>query len=105
MPCRGCYSSKTLNYILALRRILERAKEKNLSTVLLFIDFNKKAFDSVHRGLFMKILKAYGIPEEIVKLIESWYIGTRAKVRTADGQTDRSTSRGHSCSLPARHCD
>ena len=94
----------TTSHILALRRIFEGAKAKNLTAVMLFIDF-KKAFDSVHRGLFMKILKAYGIPEEIVKLIESWYIGTRAKVRTCDGQTDRSTSRGHSCSLPARHCD
>ena len=35
----------------------------------------------------MKILRAYGIPEEIVKLIESLYTRTRAKVRTADGLT------------------
>jgi hypothetical protein len=77
----------TTSHILALRRIFEGAKAKNLTAVMLFIDF-KKAFDSVHRGLLMKILRAYGIPEEIVKLIDSLYTGTKAKVRTADGLTE-----------------
>ena len=77
----------TTSHILALRRILEGAKAKNLTAVMLFIDF-KKAFDSVHRGLLMKILRAYGIPEEIVRLIESIYSGTWAKVITADGLTE-----------------
>ena len=36
----------------------------------------------------MKILRAYGIPEEIVRLIESIYSGTWAKVITADGLTE-----------------
>ena len=52
--------------ILALRRILEGAKAKNLLAVLTFIDF-KKAFDSIHRGILMKILHAYGIPDVIDK--------------------------------------
>ena len=39
---------------------------------MVFIDF-KKAFDSVHRSLLMKILRAYGIPEAIVGLIEGIY--------------------------------
>ena len=77
----------TTSHILALRRILEGAKAKNLTAVMLFIDF-KKAFDSVHRGLLMKILRAYGVPEELVRLIESMYSGTKAKVLTADGLTE-----------------
>ncbi len=58
----------TTSHILGLRRILEGARDKNLTAVMLFVDF-KKAFDSVHRGLLMKILLAYGIPQQIVSLI------------------------------------
>ncbi len=54
---------------------------------MLFIDF-KKAFDSLHRGLLMKILRAYGIPHEIVCLIERLYDNTIAQVITEDGLTE-----------------
>ena len=57
-----------LSHILELRRIVEGAKAMNPSAVLTFIDF-KKAFDSIHRGILMKILRAYGIPDAIVNLI------------------------------------
>ena len=77
----------TTSHILALRRIIEGAKAKNLKATMVFIDF-KKAFDSVHRGLLMKILLAYGIPEAIVRLIEGLYSGTKAKVVTGDGETE-----------------
>ena len=36
----------------------------------------------------MKILRAYGIPDVIVNLIEKMYTDTTAKVITADGLTD-----------------
>ena len=51
-----------------------------------FIDF-KKAFDMVHRGKMIKILRAYGIPDIIVKAIEDTYHKTKAKVITPDGET------------------
>ena len=52
-----------------------------------FIDF-KKPFDSIHHGKLMKILRAYGIPACIVKLISDVYDNTSAKVLTPDGETD-----------------
>ena len=75
------------SHILTLRRILEGARAKNLPADMVFIDF-KKAFDSLHRGLLMKILRAYGIPARIVDLINLLYINTRGKVITPDGETD-----------------
>ena len=77
----------TTSHILALRRILEGIKERNLAAVLTFIDF-KKAFDSVHRGKMLKILQAYGIHKQLVDAVGKMYENTRAKVLTPDGETE-----------------
>ena len=77
----------TVGQILALRRLLEGVKDKNLSCIMTFIDF-RKAFDSIHRGKLMNILRAYGIPEKIVSAIAATYSETQAKVRTPDGDTE-----------------
>ena len=52
--------------ILALRRLIEGIKDKNLLAIIIFIDF-KKAFDTIHRS---KILRAYGIPDAQHSLIK-----------------------------------
>ena len=77
----------TAAQILALRRIIEEVRKDNLTAVLCFIDF-KKAFDSIHRGMMVKILKAYGIPPNLLRAIETMYAGTRAKVVTPDGNSE-----------------
>ena len=77
----------TVGQILAIRRILEGVKSKNVPIVFTFIDF-KKAFDSVHRGKMIKILRSYGIPDKIVNAIEANYASTRAKVYSPDVVTE-----------------
>ena len=62
----------TAAHILALRRIIEGVKRNNLKAVLLFVDFSK-AFDSIHRGKMMKILRAYGILKQLVNAISTLY--------------------------------
>ena len=49
-----------------------------------FIDF-EKAFDMLHRGMLLKILEAYGIPDSLVAAIADVYKNTRARVLTPDG--------------------
>ena len=73
--------------IVALRRLLEGVRSNNLSCVLTFIDF-KKAFDTIHRGKLMEILRAYGVPEKIVNAIAATYAQTWPKIRTPDGDTE-----------------
>ena len=56
-----------------------------MEMVLCFIDF-KKAFDSIHRGVIMKILKAYGIPPNLHQAIESIRVHRhQTRVMTRDG--------------------
>ena len=77
----------TTAHILALRRIIEEAKRNNVPATIVFVNFSK-AFDSVHRAKMMQILKAYGIPNELVNAIQKLYEGTRAKVLSPDGETE-----------------
>ena len=77
----------TVAQVLALRRIIEGVKANNLPAVMTFIDFSK-AFDSIHRGKMIKILKAYGIPPTLLRAIETMYTSTKAKVVSPDGETE-----------------
>ena len=77
----------TVGHILALRRIIEGVKRNNLPAIITFIDF-KKAFDTIHRGKMLEILKAYGIPVSIVKAVGKMYENTKARVLSPDGETE-----------------
>ena len=76
-----------MSQILALRRVIEGVKAKQLPAILTFIDF-KKAFDSIHRGKMIKILRAYDVPENLLSAIENIYSKTRAKITSPDGETE-----------------
>ena len=76
----------TSSHILALCRIIG-VKQNKLPAVITFVDF-RKAFDSVHCAKMMKILIAYGIPDELVKAISLLYRNTRAKILSPDGDTE-----------------
>ena len=70
--------STTVN-ILALRRLIERAKERNLKATLAFLDF-KKAFSNLHWEKMSNILRAYTITEQTVRAIGLLFKGTKLKV-------------------------
>ena len=77
----------TTSQVLALRRIIEGVKRKNLPAVMVFVDFCK-AFDSISHKCMFAILKAYGIPDLLVSAIRATYEKLKAKVTSPDGETD-----------------
>ncbi len=59
----------TTEQIFILRNIVEQAIEWNATMYVTFVDF-EKAFDSVHQDSLWKIVRAYGIPDKIIKMIQ-----------------------------------
>ena len=76
----------TTSHILALRRLIEGVKTRNKKAIILYVDF-RKAFDSIHRCMMMKILKAYDVPPRLLAAINKLHENTRARVITPDGET------------------
>ena len=58
--------------IFVLQNIIEQCIEWQSTIYLNFIDF-QKAFDSIHRETMWKILRLYGIPEIIIRIIQALY--------------------------------
>ena len=77
----------TTAQVLALRCIIEGVEKKNLSAVMVFVDFCK-AFDSISHSRMFAILKAYDIPENLVSAIRLTYEKLKAKVSSPDGDSD-----------------
>ena len=64
---KGC-----IDQIFSLRTIIEQSLEWNVPVFINFIDFSK-AFDSIHRDSLWKIVRSYGIPDKLVRLIKTFY--------------------------------
>jgi hypothetical protein len=79
-PGRGCQDQ-----VFTMRQIMEKSSEFAQQLYACFVDF-KQAYDSVWRDGLWAVLRRYGIPEKVVKLIEKLYEGTKACVRI-EGET------------------
>ena len=64
---RGCTEQ-----IFALRNIIEQCTEWQRELYINFVDF-EKAFDSLHRESLWKILRFYGVPQDLVLIIKCFY--------------------------------
>ena len=58
----------TTEKVFVLRNILEQVNEWQATLYLGFVDF-VKAFDSVHRESLWIIMKKFGIPEKLVRMV------------------------------------
>ncbi|KAL9959458.1 hypothetical protein ACROYT_G032784 [Oculina patagonica] len=69
----------TTEPIFILRNILEQTNEWRTGLYVHFVDF-EKAFDSVHRESLWNIMKSYGIPRKMVRVIAGIYQGFECAV-------------------------
>ena len=63
---------------------MEKAVEYRTPVHLCFIDLTK-AYDSVDHAAMVAILRLYGVPQQLVEIIEDPYAGTWSHVRTTEG--------------------
>jgi hypothetical protein len=65
--------------IATLRIIVEQSLEWNSPLYINFVDY-RKAFDSLNRGTLWQLLRHYGIPPKLSRLIENSYEGMACRV-------------------------
>ena len=69
----------TTEQVFILRNLIEQVNEWQATLYLCFVDF-EKAFDSIHRESLWKIMKKYGIPEKIIRMVKLFYDGFQCAV-------------------------
>jgi hypothetical protein len=71
----------TIQQILAVRLIAEKARRKNKKIYNCFVDF-KKAFDSVDQNVTWAVLQSYGVDNKLIQLLRDINGTSQAAVRT-----------------------
>ena len=69
----------TTDQVFVLRNIVEQVNDWQAKLYLGFIDF-EKAFDSIHRDSLWIIMRKYGIPEKVVRMVKLFYDGFQCAV-------------------------
>ena len=68
-------------------QIIEKHREYNIPTYMLFIDF-EKAFDQVNRNKLWGIMKQKGIPQHLITAIKSLYVENQIKIETRSNKKE-----------------
>ena len=83
----------TVDMIFASKQIQEKCKEQNRDLYILFVDLTK-AFDTVSRPGLWNILPRIGIPPKMVKMIQSFHDGMRARLANGDENNEFPVTNG-----------
>lgn len=65
--------------IFTINQIIEKHREHNLPTYIIFIDY-EKAFDNVCRNKLWIIMKQKGIPQHLISAIKSLYVENKIRI-------------------------
>jgi hypothetical protein len=73
-------SRSTTDQMFCLRTILEKACEYKVDIHKLYIDY-KQAYDTINKGAMVEIMKEFGIPMKLVRLVKMTLTNTNSKVK------------------------
>lgn len=82
--CGFVQGKSTFDAIQSLRILIEKFREAMIDLFLIFIDL-EKAFDRIPRDLIWTALRAQGISEVYVRMVQDMYDNSRTKIRCAAG--------------------
>ena len=68
------------------QQVLEKAVEHKVPVHLCFVNLSK-AYDSVNRTAMLAVLRLYGVPQQLVEIIQDLYTGPQCQVRTEDDES------------------
>lgn len=77
----------TIDQIFQLKQLMEKRWEYAQDIHSLFVDFTK-AYDSVDKMTLVKILRAFGIPDKLVRLIKAVTQVSKLRVRVGNSLTE-----------------
>ena len=83
----------TVDMIFAARQIQEKCKEQNKDLYILFVDLTK-AFDTVSRIGLWNILPRLGVPPKMMKMIQCFHDGMKARLVNGDEDDEFPVSNG-----------
>ena len=72
-------SRSCADMIFTMRQLVEKSREHESKAFFTFIDL-KKAYDSVPREAMWAVLQKFGVPENTIKLIQSFHQDMRAQI-------------------------
>ena len=82
-------SEETMDQVFALRSIIGKCYEYNITLHQLFIDF-KQAYDSINKKKLMLILEEFKIPRKLIHLIGMTLRNTTGRVKVQNMMTEES---------------
>ena len=78
-------SCGTIDQTWVTQQVLEKATEYKIPIHLCFVHLSK-VYDLVNRIAMLAVLRSYGVPRQLVEIIEDFYTGNQCRVKTADGE-------------------
>ena len=76
----------TTDQISVTRQVVEKAREYQTLVYLCFVALSK-AYNSVNHTALVAILRLYGVPHQVVDIIQELYTGTECHIVPAEQQT------------------
>lgn len=85
--CGFKQGKSTADHVFMLRQLTEKHLEYNKPLYLLFIDF-KQAYNSIKRKSLWKIMKKFGVPSKLMRMVNTCIGVSRYKIKFGNNNSE-----------------